>query len=127
MATASLGSQKLMAFVATRDPARARSFYRDTLGLRLLSEDRFALVFDANGTMLRVTSVHELALAKYTVLGWEVSDIAATAKDLARAGVKLEQYGFKEQDERGIWTAPDGTRVAWFKDPDGNILSLTQF
>ncbi len=127
MATASLGSQKLMAFVATRDPARARSFYRDTLGLRLLSEDRFALVFDANGTMLRVTTVHELALAKYTVLGWEVSDIVAAAKDLENAGIKLEQYGFKEQDERGIWTAPDGTRVAWFKDPDGNILSLTQF
>ena len=82
MATASLGSHKLMAFVATRDAARARSFYRDTLGLRLLSEDRFALVFDAHGTMLRVTTVHELALAKYTVLGWEVSDIAATAKDL---------------------------------------------
>jgi catechol 2,3-dioxygenase-like lactoylglutathione lyase family enzyme len=127
MATASLGSQKLMAFVATRDPARARSFYRDTLGLRLLSEDRFALVFDANGTMLRVTTVHELALAKYTVLGWEVSDIAAAARDLENAGVELEHYGFKEQDERGIWTAPDGTRVAWFKDPDGNILSLTQF
>ena len=127
MATASLGSQKLMAFVATRDPARARSFYRDTLGLRLLSEDRFALVFDANGTMLRVTTVHELALAKYTVLGWEVSDLVAAAKDLENAGIKLEQYGFKEQDERGIWTAPDGTRVAWFKDPDGNILSLTQF
>ena len=127
MATASLGSQKLMAFVATRDPACARSFYRDTLGLRLLSEDRFALVFDANGTMLRVTTVHELALAKYTVLGWEVSDIVAVAKDLENAGVKLEQYGFKEQDERGIWTAPNGTRVAWFKDPDGNILSLTQF
>ncbi len=127
MATASLGSQKLMAFVATRDPARARSFYRDTLGLRLLSEDRFALVFDANGTMLRVTTVHELALAKYTVLGWEVSDIVAAAKDLENAGIKLEQYGFKEQDERGTWTAPDGTRVAWFKDPDGNILSLTQF
>ena len=127
MATASLGSQKLMAFVATRDPARARSFYRDTLGLRLLSEDRFALVFDANGTMLRVTSVHELALAKYTVLGWEVSDITAAAKDLESAGVKLEQYGLKEQDERGIWTAPGGAKVAWFKDPDGNVLSLTQF
>jgi len=127
MATASLGSQKLMAFVATRDPARARSFYRDTLGLRHLSEDRFALVFDANGTMLRVTTVHELALAKYTVLGWEVSDIAAAARDLENAGVELEQYDFKEQDERRNWKVPDGTRVAWFKDPDGNILSLTQF
>jgi predicted enzyme related to lactoylglutathione lyase len=87
----------------------------------------FVATRDAHGTMLRVTTVHELALAKYTVLGWEVSDIVAVAKDLESAGVKLEQYGFKEQDERGIWTAPDGTRVAWFKDPDGNVLSLTQF
>jgi len=127
MATASFSSHKLMAFVATRDPARARSFYGDILGLRLVSEDRFALMFDAHGTMLRVTTVHELALAKYTVLGWEVSDITGAAKDLESAGVKLEQYGLKEQDERGIWTAPGGARVAWFKDPDGNVLSLTQF
>lgn len=92
-----------------------------------MSEDGFALVFDAHGTKLRVTTVHELAPAQYTVLGWEVSDITAAAKDLQSAGVKLEQYGLKEQDERGIWTAPGGAKVAWFKDPDGNILSVTQF
>jgi catechol 2,3-dioxygenase-like lactoylglutathione lyase family enzyme len=116
-----------MAFVATRDPSRARSFYGDALGLRLVSEDRFALVFDVHGTMLRVTTVHELAPAKYTVLGWEVPDIAAAARDLESAGVKLEKYGLKEQDEYGIWTAPGGAKVAWFKDPDGNTLSVTQF
>jgi len=127
MTTASFGAHKIVAFVATRDPARARTFYQDTLGLRLVSEDRFALVFDARGTMLRVTAVHELALAKYTVLGWEVSDITAAARELESAGVKLEHYGLKEQDERGIWTAPGGAKVAWFKDPDGNVLSLTQF
>jgi catechol 2,3-dioxygenase-like lactoylglutathione lyase family enzyme len=127
MANASFGCYKIMAFVATRDPARARSFYKDTLGLRIVSEDGFALVFDANGVMLRVTTVHELALAKYTVLGWEVPDIAAAARDLESAGVKLEHYGLKDQEERGIWTAPGGAKVAWFKDPDGNVLSVTQF
>jgi catechol 2,3-dioxygenase-like lactoylglutathione lyase family enzyme len=121
-----LGSEKLTAFVSTHDPARAKAFYRDTLGLRLLSEDSFALVFDANGTKLRVSIVAEVALAKYTVLGWDVPDIAATAKNLRKAGVTLEIFGGFPQDELGVWTAPDGTKVAWFKDPDGNILSIAQ-
>ncbi len=122
-----LGSCKIMAFVSTREPGRARTFYRDTLGLRLVSEDRFALVFDAHGTMLRVSIVQDAAAAKYTVLGWQVSDIVATAKDLQKAGVKLERFEGFHQDELGIWTAPSGARVAWFKDPDGNLLSVTQF
>ena len=123
-----LGSERIVAFVGTRDPGRAKAFYRDTLGLRLVSEDRFALVFDAHGTMLRVSIVPEVAAAKYTVLGWDVADIAATAKDLQKAGVQLERFeGFMKQDELGIWTAPGGARVAWFKDPDGNLLSITQF
>ncbi len=122
-----LGSHKLVAFVATRDPVRAKAFYGDTLGLRLLREDQFAVVFDAHGTMLRVSIVQELAPAKYTVLGWEVPDIVATVKELQNAGVKLEQFGFKDQDDLGIWAAPGGARVAWFKDPDGNTLSVTQF
>ncbi len=121
-----LGSHKLMAFVATRDPAKAKAFYGITLGLRLISEDQFALVFDANGTTLRVTTVHELALAKYTVLGWEVPDVAAAVTELGNAGVKFERYGdFMKQDELGIWEAPGGTKVAWFKDPDGNTLSVS--
>ena len=91
------------AFVATRDPARAKAFYGDTLGLRLASEELpFALVFDAHGTMLRVTVVQELAPAKYTVLGWQVPDIVAAANALRDAGVKLERYGFMDQDELGI-------------------------
>jgi catechol 2,3-dioxygenase-like lactoylglutathione lyase family enzyme len=122
-----LAPHKLVAFVATLDQVRAKAFYRDTLGLRLMSEDHFALVFDANGTMLRVTTVHEVAPAKYTVLGWEVPDIVAAAGELRNAGVKVEHYGINNQDERGIWTAPDGTKVAWFKDPDGNTLSVMQF
>jgi catechol 2,3-dioxygenase-like lactoylglutathione lyase family enzyme len=122
-----LGSQKLVAFVATRDPSRAKEFYRDALGLQLISEDEFALVFDALGTMLRVTRVQELAAAKYTVLGWQVRDIVQTAKDLQKANVTLQRYPGMQQDEVGIWTSPSGARVAWFKDPDGNTLSITQF
>jgi catechol 2,3-dioxygenase-like lactoylglutathione lyase family enzyme len=122
-----LGSQELVAFVATRDPSRAKKFYRDTLGLPLVSEDEFALVFDATGTMLRVTRVEELTAAKYTVLGWRVRDIVQTAKDLQRAHVTLERYPGMQQDELGIWNSPSGASVAWFKDPDGNTLSITQF
>jgi len=122
-----LGAHKLMAFVATCDPDRARVFYRDTLGLHLVAEQLpFALVFDANGTMLRVTIVREIVVAPYTVLGWEVPDIGVTARELAAAGVKLERYAGMVQDELGIWTSPSGARVAWLKDPDGNVLSVTE-
>jgi catechol 2,3-dioxygenase-like lactoylglutathione lyase family enzyme len=122
-----LGSQKLMAFVATRDAGGAKVFYRDTLGLRLVSEDEFALVFDSGGTMLRVTSVQEIAAAKYTVLGWQVPDIVRTTKNLQKAHITLERYPGMQQDELGIWNSPSGAKVAWFKDPDGNTLSVTQF
>lgn len=122
-----LGREKLMAFVAACDLDRAKSFYADTLGLQLVSEDRFALVFDAAGTMLRVAAVPEMTAAKYTVLGWQVRDIAQTATKLREAGVNFERYDGMKQDEAGIWLSPSGTRVAWFKDPDGNTLSITQF
>ena len=128
MATdATFGSYKIVAFVATAKPAKARSFYRDTLGLRLVSEDEFALVFDAHGTMLRVTMVREVRTAEYTVLGWQVPDIVAAAKRLQEAGVRLQRYAGMGQDEQRIWTSPSGARIAWFKDPDGNTLSITQF
>ncbi|MGA8029595.1 MAG: VOC family protein [Bryobacteraceae bacterium] len=120
-------SYKLTAFIATRDAARAKAFYGDALGLRLSSEDRFALVFDANGTMLRIATVDEVAAAKYTVLGWQVPDITATARDLQRAGIELERYEGMKQDELGIWKSPSGASVGWFKDPDGNTLSITQY
>jgi|SRR5579871_2094203 len=122
-----LGSQKIVAFVGTSEPERAKAFYRDILGLRLESEDQFAVVFDANGTMLRVSIVPEMTPAKHTVLGWEVADIAATAKSLQRAGVDFQRYPWMTQEELGIWTSPSGARVAWFLDPDGNILSITEF
>ncbi len=122
-----LGSCKIVAFAATRDAARARAFYGDTLGLPLVGDDSHALVFDAHGTMLRVTRVREVAVAPYTVLGWDVPDIVAAARALEAAGVKFERYAGLDQDQLGIWMSPSGARVAWFKDPDGNVLSITQF
>jgi len=121
-----LGSAKLMAFVATRDPARAKAFYGGVLGLSLVSEDGFAVVFDANGTLLRVQIVREVAPAQYTTLGWQVADIAQKVAELQQAGVKFENYSIPNQDRSGIWTAPGGARVAWFKDPEGYILSISQ-
>jgi catechol 2,3-dioxygenase-like lactoylglutathione lyase family enzyme len=123
-----LGASNIIAFVGVRDADIARKFYRDTLGLTLVSEDNFALAFDANGTQLRVTIVPQLRPANYTVLGWEVPDIVATAKRLTDAGIQLQRYpGLNDKDELGIWTSPSGARIAWFKDPDGNVLSITQF
>lgn len=122
-----LASEKVMAFSATADAARALRFYGDQLGLELVSDEPHALVFNAGGTMLRVQKVNEVRPAQYTILGWQVPDIAAAVAQLATAGVAMERFGFPGQDERGIWTSPSGAKVAWFKDPDGNILSLTQF
>lgn len=120
-----LGSLPLVAFAATTDFDRARAFYRDALGLKLIAEDGFALVFDANGTPLRVSKVEKLAPAGYTVLGWKVGDISATIAVLAERGVTFEVFPGLGQDADGVWSAPGGTKVAWFKDPDGNILSLS--
>lgn len=122
-----LGGGDLIGFVSTADPERARRFYEDVLGLKLRSESPFALVFDANGAMLRVTVVAELVVAPYTVMGWRVSDIAETVRSLSATGVGFLRFDGMNQDELGIWTTPGSDRVAWFKDPDGNTLSLTQF
>jgi catechol 2,3-dioxygenase-like lactoylglutathione lyase family enzyme len=121
-----LDSSDLVAFVAATDLRRARAFYEQKLGLRVLEHNDFACVVDANGTMLRVTKVPEVARAGYTVLGWRVRDIAASVRDLAARGVTFLRYDGMSQDQDGIWTAPSGARVAWFADPDGNTLSLTQ-
>ena len=121
-----LGKHKIIAFVGTTNAARAKAFYGDILGLELIEEGKFALVFDANGTMLRVTPVKEIAPASYTVLGWEVPDVASAAAELAAGGVKFERYAGVPQDEQGVWTSPGGAKVAWFKDPDGNTLSISQ-
>jgi catechol 2,3-dioxygenase-like lactoylglutathione lyase family enzyme len=122
-----IAGNDIVAFVPTTDPARAKEFYEGTLGLQLESESPFALVFRVNGTMLRVTVVQELTPHPFTVLGWDVPDIAAAIRALADRGVEFERYDSVDQDELGVWRTPVGARVAWFKDPDGNTLSLAEF
>jgi catechol 2,3-dioxygenase-like lactoylglutathione lyase family enzyme len=123
-----LASYKIMAFAPTLDANKARLFYEGVLGLNVLSQDNFALAIDANGIMLRVTNVPpSFKPQPFTILGWQVPDIAEAVSALKRKGVHFESYGMPGQDTEGIWTAPGGAKIAWFKDPDGNILSLTQF
>jgi catechol 2,3-dioxygenase-like lactoylglutathione lyase family enzyme len=121
-----IGDADVIAFAATEDPERACAFYRDVLGLELVERNDFASVFDANGTMLRVTAVQRVDPRPYTVLGWLVANIEATLAGLRTRGVEPLAYDALEQDEHGIWTSPAGGRIAWFRDPDGNTLSLTQ-
>jgi catechol 2,3-dioxygenase-like lactoylglutathione lyase family enzyme len=128
MAIQGLGSYNIIGFICIVDVERAKRFYRDTLGLRLIEEEPpFALVFDANGIMIRLAMVTERPPAHGTILGWTVPDITATARDLGQGGVSFERFPGMEQDELGIWSSPSGAKVAWFKDPDGNLLSLTEF
>jgi catechol 2,3-dioxygenase-like lactoylglutathione lyase family enzyme len=122
-----LEHSSLIGFVGVTDLDQARQFYGETLGLPLRDESPFALVADAGGTMLRITAVDQPAAAPYTVLGWAVADIAAAVDELAARGIRFTRYDGMQQDDRGVWTAPGGARIAWFLDPDGNNLSLTQF
>jgi len=124
-----LASMDIIAFVPTRNPKKARQFFETTLGLRFVSDDQFALVFDANGVMVRVVDVSGVAdykPAPFTILGWSVSNADKTVKDLQQKGVKFERFPGMEQDQLGVWSSPSGAKVAWFKDPDGNVLSLTE-
>ena len=121
-----LDSSKIIGFVPTKDPKKAKPFFADVLGLRFITDDGFALVFDANRTMLRVVTVKEFTPLPFTLLGWEVPDIEKTVSALQKKGVTFERYGWFKQDDLGIWTAPGGAKVAWFKDPDGNLLSVSQ-
>lgn len=121
-----LGDADLVAFAPSRDLEVSGRFYGEVLGLRLLEASEYANAYDANGTQLRVTLVDRAAEAPYTVLGWRVMDIVATVRALRAAGVVFKRFGTMTQDELDVWTAPGGSRVAWFADPDGNILSLQQ-
>jgi len=121
-----LGSTNIVAFVPITDGDKARAFYEGVLGLRFVKDDAFALVFEAHGIRIRAAKMKEFAPAQYTVLGWQVSEIEGMVRALAKRGVKFEIFGFFKQDALGIWTAPTGDKVAWFKDPDGNILSVSQ-
>ena len=123
-----LGRSKPVILMPTVNKDGAKKFYETTLGLSFKADDEFALVFDTGGNMLRITPVKEFTPHPFSVLGWEVDDIASAVNGLSDRGVKFEIYDFPwmEQDNQGVWTAPDGTKVAWFKDPDGNLLSLSQ-
>ncbi len=123
-----LGNRNIVAFVTIVDVDKARTFYRDTLGLTPVREDLpFALVYDCNGIMLRLAISKQRANVQGTVLGWDVPDIRVAVHDLLERGVNFERYGFLKQDDLGIWTAPSGAKVAWFKDPDDNLLSVSEF
>ena len=119
-----LGSIDIVAFVPTKDAVKARAFYEGVLGLRFVKDDGFALVLDANGIMIRVAKA-QFTPAPFTILGWQVTEIEKIASQLQEKGVQFERFGFFEQDGLGIWP-PTGDKVAWFKDPDGNILSVSQ-
>ena len=121
-----LGAINIVAFVPTRDSGKARSFYEGVLGLRFVKDDGFALVLDANGIMIRVAKAPEFKPAPFTILGWQVTGIEKVLTALQEKGVHFEIFGFLEQDRLGIWTAPTGDKVAWFKDPDGKVLSVSE-
>jgi len=121
-----LASGKLIGFVPTTDSRRARDFYEGKLGFQFISDDQFALVMRAGESMIRIAKAGKFTPAQYTVMGWEVTDIEAMVKWLNSRGVDFEKYPFVQDRELGIWTTPNGDKVAWFKDPDGNVLSLSQ-
>ena len=121
-----LTNKKMKAFVPTLDPEKAKEFYTKVLELKLLSSDKYGIEFDANGTLLRINTVREYTPHPFTVLGWNVDDISATIQALNKKGVHCEKYSFLEQDEMGVWLSPGGSKVAWFKDPDGNTLSVSE-
>lgn len=123
----SLANARPVTFIMTRDAGAAKPFYSDILGLPLGPQDDFATVFDLGHTTLRVTEIADWQAGPHPTLGWHVADIAATAAALRDKGVTFTIYPGFGQDDLGIWTSPDGSaRVAWFNDPDGNVLSLTQ-
>ncbi len=116
----------VIAFIPTKDGDCARAFYEQKLGLRFVADDSFALVMDCQGTMLRISRVGEFTPFPFTILGWQVEDIDATAEAMTANGIQFSRFPGIDQDDAGIWTAPNGARIAWFKDPDGNILSISQ-
>jgi catechol 2,3-dioxygenase-like lactoylglutathione lyase family enzyme len=121
-----LASAKLMGFLFTRDYESARAFYEGKLGFQFVSQDQFALALRTGAHMIRITKMADFTPARATVLGWEVTDIEATVAWLKARGVALEDYPFIQDRKLGIWNAPGGARIAWLKDPDGNVLSVSQ-
>jgi catechol 2,3-dioxygenase-like lactoylglutathione lyase family enzyme len=121
-----LGSKDIIAFIPTRDKAKSRAFYETVLGLEYKEEDPFAITMNGNGVAIRIVDVGQFTPATYTILGWAVEDIREAVITLRAKRVEFESYEGMEHDDLGIWTAPDGARIAWFKDVDGNVLSISQ-
>lgn len=117
---------KLIGFVPISDAKRSTVFYRDTLGLEFVADDGFALIFRSGVNMVRLAKMPQVIPAQFTILGWETMQIEDDVQSLTEKGVTFSRFGFLEQDALGIWTAPSGDKVAWFTDPDGNVLSLSQ-
>ena len=116
----------MVGFVVSTQPGVARHFYEHVLGFAFLTDDPFALAFNANDSLLRVLKAKTFSPAAGTVLGWEVADISAFVRELNQRGVTFERFPGMPQDDLGVCTFPGGDKVAWFKDPEGNVLSLSQ-
>jgi catechol 2,3-dioxygenase-like lactoylglutathione lyase family enzyme len=123
---AMLASGKMVGFIPTKDYDKARAFYEGRLGFEFVSLDQFALVMNVGGHMIRIAKVPNFAPLQGTILGWQVENIESVATWLRDHGVPPEKYPFAQDQNLGIWTTPDGSKVAWFKDPHGNILSISQ-
>jgi catechol 2,3-dioxygenase-like lactoylglutathione lyase family enzyme len=121
-----LASMDMVGFLLTKDYDKARAFYEGNLGFEFVSLDQFALVMQAGKSMIRIVKVPTFTPLKSTVLGWKVGDLEAMVDWLTKRGVEFDKYPFVQDKERGIWNAPGGSKVAWFKDPDGNVLSVSQ-
>jgi catechol 2,3-dioxygenase-like lactoylglutathione lyase family enzyme len=121
-----LDAAKIVVFAATVDSGKSRAFYQGVLGLKLMEEDEHACVYDVQGTELRIQKVQTLTPQPHTQLGWSVRSIDEVITALARKGVIFQRYPSLEQDAQGVWRAPSGAKVAWMKDPDGNLLSVTE-
>ena len=121
-----MGDERLIRFVPTADAERARLFYMDVLGLKFVQDDGFALVFRSGGNMVRVVRMGAFSTVPFTILGWETDTIEVRVKHLREKGLEFLRFPHFEQDADGVWTAPDGAKVAWFHDPDGNVLSISQ-
>jgi catechol 2,3-dioxygenase-like lactoylglutathione lyase family enzyme len=117
---------RLIGFAPITDGERAKAFYEGVLGLTFVADDGFALIFRSGTNMVRLAKMSEVKPAQFTVMGWETTTIVDDVQALTAKGVSFLRYGFMEQDALSIWTAPGGDKVAWFTDPDGNVLSLSQ-
>ena len=122
-----LEGARLVAFAATTDAPRAAAFYTTVLGLKLRYEDDFAVSLDSEGVEVRLQKVERFDAQPFTTLGWQVAEISGVAERLLQHGVVPERYPWLDQDAMGVWQAPSGARVLWFRDPDGNLLSIAQY